>query len=511
MPQTEWVALDAATDPRLRARELAQIHDRALSGGSVRGQLREVVARSWIRCSGAGLDPEHSLAPVVMEEAEASERWAHHPLAIGHSMMLALLDQLPADVPQVGLVCGADGTLLWLGGEVHAREAAAEIHLGPGTRWSEADAGTNAMGTALAVDHALQIFSGEHFSSCVHEWTCSAAPVHDPETGELLGVLDLSGPALSADPNSVALVAGAARLVEAVLGLRTAERHATLRERLEDRVGHARGQADALTSASGRVLTGRHERWSGERVAIPPDGGEVTLAGGDTVWAEPVPEHDGFLLYSATRPVVARPAPPRLTGLGRDRLRLEIDGATHTLSPRHSEILVLLVTRPRGLSTAQLALELYGDFGKPVTIRAEMSRFRALLGDHLLAAPYRLAEVPQSDFTALVDRIGVAPLTEIVADYLGPLLPRSEVPGVIEIREWLDGRVRGAVLASGDPEVLSAWLHSESGADDLVACRALVGAVGSDHPDRAFAQSRLRRLSTSGLVPDTGAPADSVS
>lgn len=444
------MAFDAATDPRSRARELAQIHHLALSGGSVQGQLRDVVARSWTRCSGAGVDPEHSLAPVVMGEDEASDQWTQHPLSIGHSMMLALLEQLPADVPQVGLVCAADGTLLWLGGEIHAREAAAEIHLGPGTRWSETDAGTNAMGTALAVDHALQIFSGEHFSSCVHDWTCSAAPVHDPETGDVLGVLDLSGPAFSADPNSVALVAGAARLIETVLAQRALERHATLRARLADRVGQARGQADALASASGRVISARHHGWSGQRVTIPPDGGEVTLAGGATVWAEPVPERDGFLLFSEARSVPARPSPQlRLTGLGRDRLVLEVDGITHTLSPRHSEILVLLATRPRGLSTAQLALELYGDFGKPVTIRAEMSRFRALLGDHLLAAPYRLAEVPWTDFTALVEGIGTVPLAETVSAYVGPLMPRSEVSGVAEIRGWLDERVRGAVLASG--------------------------------------------------------------
>ncbi len=509
MQQTEWVALDGATDPRSRARELAQIHHRALSGGSVRGELREVVARSWTRCSGAGVDPEHSLAPVVMDEAEASQRWERHPLSIGRSLMLALLEQLPADVPQVALVCAADGTLLWLGGEPRARAAAAEIHLGPGTRWSETEAGTNAMGTALAVDHALQIFSGEHFSSCVHDWTCSAAPVHDPETDELLGVLDLSGPAVSADPNSVPLVAAAARMVETVLALRAAERQAALRERLQDRVGRARGQADALVSAAGRVLADRHGAWTGRRIAIPPEGGAVAVVPGATVWAEPVPERDGFLLFGEARSTPLHEGRARLQALGRDRLLLELDGVTHTLSRRHSEILVLLATRPRGLNAEQLALELYGDFGKPVTIRAEMSRLRALLGDRLLAAPYRLADTPRTDFAALAERIGVAPLTEVVADYAGPLLPRSEVPGVVEIREWLDQRVRGAVLGSGDGAALVAWLRGESGQDDVVACRALVDLLPAGDPDRPFALSRLRRLTGSGRfarTPATGGP-----
>ena len=37
------------------------------------------------------------------------------------------------------------------------------------------------------------MFATEHFIEVVQAWTCAAAPVHDPETGELLGVIDLTG------------------------------------------------------------------------------------------------------------------------------------------------------------------------------------------------------------------------------------------------------------------------------------------------------------------------------
>ena len=40
---------------------------------------------------------------------------------------------------------------------------------------SENGAGTNAIGTALAADHALQVFATERFVEVVQAWTCSAA------------------------------------------------------------------------------------------------------------------------------------------------------------------------------------------------------------------------------------------------------------------------------------------------------------------------------------------------
>ena len=59
----------------------------------------------------------------------------------------------------------------------------------PGTHWSEDAIGTNAMGTTLAVDAPVQIHSAEHLVRTYHTWTCVAAPVHDPDTGGILGAI----------------------------------------------------------------------------------------------------------------------------------------------------------------------------------------------------------------------------------------------------------------------------------------------------------------------------------
>ena len=83
--------------------------------------------------------------------------------------------------------------------------------------WTEQSAGTNAIGTALAIDHAVQIFSAEHFLHEQHAWWCSAAPIHDPRTDAIVGVVNLSGPIRSAHPHSLALVMAAAQMAESAL------------------------------------------------------------------------------------------------------------------------------------------------------------------------------------------------------------------------------------------------------------------------------------------------------
>ena len=164
-------------------------------------------------------------------------------------------------------------------------DRANEIHLSPGAEWSERAVGTNAMGTALAVDHPVQVFAAEHFAEHVHPWTCAAAPVHDPDTGEPIGVIDLSGGLTTAHPHSLALVATAARVFESMaLGERRA-RDARLRERFRSKIG--KGGALALVTRHGRVLEATTTAWVGERLEVPEGGGRVSWMN-RTLVAEPV-------------------------------------------------------------------------------------------------------------------------------------------------------------------------------------------------------------------------------
>jgi hypothetical protein len=449
----QWVAIDSSTDRREWALKLARAHERGLAGATAQPEVREVIAGSWRRSAAARVDPMGGIAPMVISGDEASARWESSPLRVAEPILRELLADVGTAGQQVVLVCDAEGTMLWIDGEPGVLEQATAVHLERGSGWSEERAGTNAMGTALAAGHPLQVFSAEHFAVPVHEWTCSAAPVRDPATGQTIGVLDLSGELATAHPHSLALVEAAARMIEAELWRKAAERAAAERS----------GGRGGLFAASGGYLAA----------------GETRANGASSMRAEAL--RDGVAALG-------------LNFLGRDGALAEAGGRSVHLSPRHSEILCLLSLLPEGIGAERLALELYGDFGKPVTARAELSRLRRALPGAIVANPYRLAAAPRDDRREVEELLAAGRLAEALGRYPGPLLPASEVPLVVEARQRLDDGLREAVLASDSTALIEAWLANPSGEDDLEACRALVARLDGDDPRRPAAISRLRRL-----------------
>ena len=137
------------------------------------------------------------------------------------------------------------------------------------------------------------------------------------------------------------------------------------------------------------------------------------------------------------RPVPLRPR-LRILALGRRRALLEQIGGTVELSPRHSEILTLLALHSEGLTAEELALEIYGANVKAVTIRAEMSRLRRLLGCLLLAHPYRLVADVEADFLEVARLLRAGDLAAAARGHRGPLLARSRVPRIVAERDRLE-------------------------------------------------------------------------
>jgi hypothetical protein len=125
--------------------------------------------------------------------------------------------------------------------------------------------------------------------SAQHHFTSAAAPIRDPETGAVVGAVDVTGPARTVHPTTSALLLAAARLAEGFLRAQVAVRDA---RRLGDGPG-------AVLSSDGRVLAAEPPGWLPSRVALPSQGDRVTLPDGTE--GVLIPLDDGYLL----RPVAA--------------------------------------------------------------------------------------------------------------------------------------------------------------------------------------------------------------
>ena len=297
MSSNPWVAARVGETPQARERRLRRLWEEYLGDGVVDG-ARSPIVDSWRRSRDAGVDPARSRAStIVSARDEVAERWRAHPLEVAAPLIRRWLLPTAVQHGHLIVVSDADGMILWIEGDFRVRSSAADaMNFVEGSLWSESSAGTNAIGSAVAADHAIQVHGAEHYSAIVHQWTCSAAPVHDPEDGSVLGVIDLTGLATRIDDQTAAAVLAAARAVEADLRAHMQLRDTRLRLRHLDEVGKRR-EPIALVSASGRLIA---DDPSGlirvPRISVPDGGGMVQLEDGRTVLAEPIEGEDAFLV-----------------------------------------------------------------------------------------------------------------------------------------------------------------------------------------------------------------------
>jgi hypothetical protein len=241
--------------------------------------------------------------------------------------------------------------------------------------------------------------------------------------------------------------------------------------------------------------------------------GVLDITGGDQIV---VPQTMALVKAAArlaetelARDLLMRPAPeaPRPGGfhvslevMGQNQSLLTVDDgrghvSTVRLTPRHSEILLLLASTPRGLSGDELAVLLYEDDGGASTLRAELNRLRHLLGEELLASrPYRLAAHVTGDWLGVEAHLAAGDLRSALRLYRGPLLPRSTAPGVERLRVVLSESLRHALLLSNEPDLISQWTRSSWGADDYDMWQAQQQVVAAGSPMVPLIAGQLARL-----------------
>lgn len=399
------------------------------------GAPRPVIDASWRRVRRGGLDPRQDLEGAPLE-ADALE-WRRRGSRMREALPVlgrGLASAVSEAAGQVMVVTDAEGRVLWRSGSHRALRLAQGIHLAEGTAWAEEATGTNAIGTALATGSAVQVHAREHYVRRLHRWTCAASPVHDPRDGELLGVVDLSGPESTFHPAVLALVDSVARLAESTLRVHHLEAVERLRSVAAPVLWSVGGRAVAVdpdgwvAGVAGLAPCDRLQLPGALTAGTPP--GRVRVPSLGLCAVEPLP--GGWLLRAVAED----------EGVGdeaRGRVVLDLSAArratvtvsgptgswTRDLSPRHAELLYALAVRREGRSAAQLAVDLFGDPSRTVTVRAELSRVRRTLRGVLDHRPYRFREGYEVEVLAPRERAALLPHS------VAPLVRRArgEEPG----------------------------------------------------------------------------------
>jgi transcriptional regulator of acetoin/glycerol metabolism len=429
LPSTESDEVDAVkaangfnsirpgTDLPSYARALRKTHEAITNTGRTTAlRPRPVIARSWSRSRVSGLQPlgdirQNLLTPDQIEERRES------------SLLLEVIEGLRrtvtsyAEASQYLLAVTDDqGMILWREGSTPLRRVADSHGFVQGAQFTEDRVGTNAIGTAMAEECGVQVFSAEHYCVELHPWYCTAAPVHDPRTGRLAGIVDVSGPALTLHPAIGALVETAVHCAEVQIW----QRHVSHLERLRTQT------ASILAALDGPALIVDDEGWiaeasgiaTGRRVAVPAAERAISVPGLGVCRPERI--SGGWLLRPTERQericlvLDLRSAPAVSTCSDKGSWRF-------ALTARHAEILLLIHLAGRsGIGAAALSEALYGDAEHVIAVRAEVSRLRRSLGAIVLSRPYRLAdEVDLVVEWGDVDLIGQAP---VVAGSMAPAI-----------------------------------------------------------------------------------------
>src|SRR6476469_1214729 len=388
-------AVAVGEDPRSYARLMSAVYDATMAGNQAPARPRQVIEDSWRRLMAQVIGPDEMPVPIVESAGLEALRAASGLLDVLDEIAHGL-ESLVAEGENILIVADAQGRVLWRSGSTQVLGHADRLGFVEGAHWGETAVGTNAIGTALASKRAVQVFSAEHYLRSHHPWTCAGAPIRDPRTGQVIGVVDVSGPAATVHPTTVALVDAVARLAESHLRQqhdRTLNRLRTVAAPILARIASPALAVDPQGWVAAVDSLPPHNR-----IPLPPDitPGRLWFPTLGACDVDPLP---GGWLVRLTPDLPDAPgeiARATLDLRNADAPSLRMDGQfgcwRRDLSLRHAEILLALAVFPEGRSAPELARDLYGDQSRVVTVRAEFSRLRKQYVGLLAAQPYRIAK-----------------------------------------------------------------------------------------------------------------------
>ena len=184
-----------------------------ITNGILNDDLEEFVKRSWIRCKESSVNFNLGEGKLIAKEELELEREKNKELI---SIALPIMQNLNDLVMGTGfalVLTDSKGLILEVIGEESILNETKELNFVPGAIWSEEYVGTNAIGTSLFENKPIQIIGAQHYCKSHHNWTCSAAPIHNPN-GDIIGCIDMSGNCEMAHNHTLGIVVAASYSID---------------------------------------------------------------------------------------------------------------------------------------------------------------------------------------------------------------------------------------------------------------------------------------------------------
>ena len=161
-------------------------HQNSLSPQSAE-KLEQSIASSWQRSVLSSIPKERLAAPLLNHNKK-------HNTSLDKALNACSseLGHIAAQSSMVIAVGDVGSTIIWTASSAQMQSAAEKVHFIAGGQWAEEVVGTNALALSLKTQQSSCVFSNEHYMESIHDWVCYAAPIIDPYSKQVLGVVDLS-------------------------------------------------------------------------------------------------------------------------------------------------------------------------------------------------------------------------------------------------------------------------------------------------------------------------------
>jgi transcriptional regulator of acetoin/glycerol metabolism len=236
-------------DPTDQRRRTANARADFLSAGaSVSGAVPEIVAASWQRSLQAGVDTDEVRAQ-YFQDLDTSSR-----LVRSAQPIIDRLSDEAADIPlSIALTDSKARVLSRLDTSSAVGARLDGISFASGFQYAEGDVGTNGVGTVFEAGQPVHVVGAQHFHERLQPFACAGAPIRDPLTGHIEGVLDISCLAEDSNPLMRSLVRTAAQNIERSLLLDRSVLQQALFETFVKTDSRTRG---AVLAVGGSVVMG---------------------------------------------------------------------------------------------------------------------------------------------------------------------------------------------------------------------------------------------------------------